>query len=403
MGAYEYSALDTRGKEKKGVMQGDTARQIRQLLREQGMTPMHVEAVSEDALETGIKRRRNALSAAERSLIIRQLAGLVGAALPLEEALATVAEQTEKTGSRRILVSLRSRVMEGRSLSMAMADFPRAFPELFRATIDAGEQSGRLEDVLLGLAEYAEKREDIGRGTMIALLYPAILAIVAIAVVTGLLTFVVPQVSSVFESFDAQLPLLTRILLAVSNILTQYGALILVAVGLLILGFVMAMRQPGFRRAWDQVMLRLPLIGRLMRTAETARLVRTLSILVKSSVPLLDALRISTRVVNNKILRSAVQETAVKVREGASLARAMTQTERFPPLITRLIAGGEKSGHLGDVLERAADIQEKELDTTTRVFSGILEPMLMLLVGVLVLVIVLAILLPIFQMNQLFA
>lgn len=400
MGAYEYRALDRRGKETRGVLQGDTARQVRQLLREQGLNPLRVDAVTEQGAGRAFLPGRG-LSTVELALIIRQLAGLIGAGLPLEEALATTADQSEKTGSRRILVGLRSRVMEGHALSAAMADFPRAFPPLIRATIAAGEQSGRLESVLVRLADYAEQREAFGRRTSLALLYPVLLTLVALAIVGGLLAYVVPQITGVFEGFGARLPALTRALLAISGFLQAYGWLLAIALLLTALGTWFALRVPAFRYERDRLLLRLPVVGRLYRSAETARFVRTLSILVGSAVPLLDALGIAGQVARNGVIRRAIEEAAGRVREGTSLNRALAATGRFPPLVVRLIAGGEKSGNLDEVLERAADIEERAVETAMAVFMTVLEPLLILVVGGMVLVIVLAILLPIFQLNQL--
>ena len=401
MGAYEYQALNRRGREQRGVLQGDTARQVRQLLREQGLSPLKVEPVTESAAGGRGWFTGGRLAPAERALIIRQLGSLGEAGLPLEEALGTVAEQSEKTAVRRILIGLRSRVMEGHSLSTSMAAFPRAFPELYRATIAAGEQSGRLDPVLERLADYAERREALGRTTWLALLYPAILTVVALAMVTGLMAYVVPRVAVVFESFDTELPLLTRSLMAVSDLLGRYGGWGLVALLALVVALLFALRSEPVRRAWHGLLLRTPVVGRLARAAETARFVRTLSILVGSAVPLLEALSIAGRVAGNLVVRDAVREVTVRVREGSSLHRAMAQSRQFPPLVVRLIAGGEKSGDLDDVLAKAAEIEEREVETASSVFTAVLEPLLILLVGALVLVIVLAILLPIFQMNQL--
>ena len=400
MGAYEFRALDDRGREQKGVLQGDTARQVRQVLRDRGLSPLQVEAVSGSGARAGLLGGRG-ISSAERALIIRQLAGLLGAGLPLEESLATVADQAEKASARKILVALRSRVMEGHSLSAAMGDFPRAFPDLYQATIAAGEQSGRLDAVLLRLADYAEQREAFGRKTALALLYPVLLTIVALAVVTGLLAYVVPQITGVFEGFGAELPLLTRALLAISGFLSRYAWLLALAIALVVAAGWLALRVPAIRFERDGMLLRLPVIGRLYRSAETARFVRTLSILVGSAVPLLDALTIASRVARNRVIQAAVEEAAGRVREGSSLNRALANTGRFPPLVVRLIAGGEKSGSLDEVLDRAADIEEREVETAMAVFMAVLEPALILVVGAIVLLIVLAILLPIFQLNQL--
>ncbi len=400
MGAYEYSALDERGHRKRGVLQGDTARQIRQLLRDRGLSPLAVEPVGESAGFAAFGFRRG-LSTAEAALILRQLASLTGAGIALEEALATVAEQAERTAAKRILVALRARVMEGHSLSHAMAEFPRAFPNLVRATVAAGEQSGHLDRVLERLADYSESREQLGRKVLLAVLYPAIVTAVAIATVVGLLAYVVPQVVSMFDSLDASLPPLTRVLIATSGFLQSWGRTLAVVVLLTPAAAWFALRAPAVRRRWHRAVLAMPVAGRTIRALNTARFTRTLSILTASAVPLLDALRIAAGVMGNVPMREAVLRAQARVREGTSLNQALAVTGLFPPMVTRLIASGEKSGELEDMLERAADQQDREVTNTIAVLMGILEPALILIVGALVLTIVLAILLPIFQMNQL--
>lgn len=398
MGAYEYQALDDRGHRRRGVLAGDTARQVRQQLRDKGLSPLSVDPVREG--RSGGWSGRS-LGTTEQALLLRQLASLLSAGLPLEEALGTVAEQSDKAQAQRIFVALRSRVMEGHSLSAAMAEFPRAFPPLVGATVAAGEQSGRLDQVLERLADYAESREALGRKVMLALLYPAIVALVAIATVLGLMAYVVPQVISVFASMDQALPALTRGLISTSAFLTEHGRWIALALLLVAVLFAVGLRSTALRRQWHALLLQMPIVGRLNRALNTARFTRTLSILTVSAVPLLEALTIAAGVLGNLAMRAAAETVARRVREGASLHRALAQTGRFPPLVVRLVASGEKSGQLEQMLERAAVNQDREVESTITVIMGILEPALILLVGGLVLTIVLAILLPIFQMNQL--
>ena len=399
MGAYEYSALDLKGHRKRGVIQGDTARQVRQQLREQGLSPLSVDPVTEKT-GAGLSRSRR-LSSTELAILLRQLSSLVAAGLPLEECLATVADQAERTQAKRILVALRSRVMEGHGLAPAMGEFPGAFPELVRATVAAGEQSGHLDQVMTRLADYAENREALGRKIMLAITYPAIVAVVAVGTVIGLLSFVVPQVVSVFESLDQTLPWLTRQLITLSEFLTSWGQWLALAVLAAVILIFVLLRLPGPRLAWHRSMLGLPLLGRLSRAVNAARFTRTLSILSASAVPLLDALKISAGVVGNLAMRRAVDRAASRVREGASLNLSLAQTGLFPPLVTRLIASGEKSGDLEGMLDRAADTQDRQVESSVNLLVGVLEPALILLVGGMVLTIVLAILMPIFQMNQL--
>ncbi|MEM7705580.1 MAG: type II secretion system inner membrane protein GspF [Pseudomonadota bacterium] len=397
MGAYEYSALDTQGHTKKGVLAGDTARQVRQQLREQGLSPLRVDPVTEASGGFGVRR----LSTSEQALLLRQLASLLGAGLPLEESLATVSQQSDRAGSKKIMTALRSRVMEGHALSSSMAEFPGAFPPLVRASIAAGEQSGQLDRVMNRLADYAESRDALGRKVLLAMLYPAIVAVVAVATMMGLLTYVVPQVVTVFNSMDQSLPWLTRALMALSGWLTQnIGWLLLALVAAAVL-VGLALRQPSLRQLWHRTLLRLPILGRLSRAANTARLCRTLSILTGSAVPLLDALKISADVLSNLTMAKATREVTRQVREGGSLSRSMQASAVFPPLVVRLIASGEKSGELDQMLERAAEHQDRQVESTVAVFTGVLEPVMILLIGGMVLTIVLAILLPIFQLNQL--
>lgn len=404
MAAFEYQALDAGGAERRGVLQGDTARQVRARLREQGLTPLSVEAVHE---RSGGRRSfggfRSRLGGTELALATRQLATLSEAGIPLEEALGTCAEQVERPAARRVIAALRARVMEGHSLSGAMADFPNSFPELYRATIGAGEQSGRLDGVLARLADYTEARQSLARRTALSLLYPAILTLASIGVVGVLLGYVVPQLVQVFESLDTTLPLPTRILLAVSGFVGAHGTLLLLGIGAAVAAFALALRRPGFRRRWHALLLKLPIVGRLVRGAQTARFARTLSILTASGVPVLESLRISAQVMSNLPMRDAVRTAADQVREGASLNRALADSRQFPPMTLQLIASGERSGRLEQMLERAAVNAEREVETLVAAFMGALEPLLILLVGMLVLFIVLAILLPIFQLNQLVA
>lgn len=404
MGAFEYQALDPRGKNRKGVMEGDTARQIRQILREQGLTPLQVEEVSqrESRQRSGFSFG-GGISATELALLTRQLATLVRAALPLEECLRTVARQTERARLKSMLLAVRSRVMEGHTLADGLGEFPHVFPELYRTTVSAGEQSGHLEVVLERLADYTEKRQQMRQKIMLALFYPSILTVVAVLVTLALLTYVVPEVVRVFDNLDQELPGLTVGLIAVSDFLRAYGLWLLVLLGLLLAGFKYMLRYPAFRMGWHRLLLRLPLIGRLNRGLNTARFARTFSILSASGVPVLDGMRISAEVVSNLPMREAVEQAAHRVREGSPIGRALEQSGHFPPMTIHLIASGESSGKLESMLERAADNQERELETIIAAVMGMFEPLLILVMGAVVLVIVLAILLPIFDLNQLVA
>jgi general secretion pathway protein F len=364
-------------------------------------------SVEETRGERGSRQRQHRglfkprISPTELALVTRQLATLVRSGLPLEEAVQAVARQSERPKSRSLLMSVRSRVMEGHSLAAALDDHPSVFPELYRATVAAGEQSGHLDVVLERLADYAEARQQMRQKLTLALLYPVILTGVAVVVVIGLLTYVVPQVVQVFDSLGQNLPLLTVILLDTSAVLRQHGLtlLILLALGLVIFSFLM--RRAGFRSRVHAMMLRLPLVGRLQKGVNTGRYTRTLSILLASSVPVLEALRIAGQVITNLPMRAAVERTAVKVREGADLHSSLSESGYFPPMTVSLIASGEASGHLEQMLDRAAIQQDRETETLVGTLMGLFEPILILTMGLVVLVIVLAILLPIFEMNQL--
>ena len=401
MGAFEYTALDANGREKSGVLEGDAARQIRQQLREQGLMPISVEEVQQREARSTKTLFKRKISTTDLSLITRQWATLVRSGMPVEEALRTVAQQSEKARLKSMVVAVRSRVMEGHSLAVALADFPHIFSELYRATIEAGEQSGHLEVVLERLADYTETRQQLSQKMSQALIYPVLLTLVAIAVVVGLLTYVVPKIVQVFESIGQELPTLTKALIATSAFLSSNGLYLLFALMVIVVSFSYMLRIENFRKAFHRFLLRLPLVGRIVRGVNAARFARTLSIVAASGVPILDGLRISSQVIANLPMREAVLTAASKVREGAAIATALDASKYFPPMTIHLIASGEASGNIENMLERAADSQEREMEALTAGLLGIFEPVLILAMGGVVLVIVLAILLPIFDMNQL--
>lgn len=405
MGAFEYVALDPSGRERKGVLEGDTARQVRQLLREQSLLPVSVQEVA----ATESRRRkvqftlRRGVSAADLALLTRQTATLVRSGLPLEEALLAVSEQTEKPRIRSIVMGVRAKVMEGHTLADGLSDFPSVFPELYRATVAAGEQSGRLDAVLERLADYTENREQLRSRTVNAMLYPVLLFVVCVSIVALLLTFVVPKIVRQFETSKAELPILTQGLIAMSDFLRDWGLLLLGAVIAAVVLFVRWLRDPGARRRFHAFLLRVPLLGKVVRGANTARFARTFATLTASSVPVLEALRIAGEVVTNLPMRDAVQEAAARVREGAPIGKSLGASRMFPPMMIHLIASGETSGDLETMLDRAAANQEREMDAILGAAVGLLGPLMILVMGGLVLLIVLAMLLPIFQLNQLIA
>ncbi len=402
MGAFEYTAVDASGKERRGVLEGDTARQVRQILREQQLLPLTVAEVAQrEATRQKSFTLRPTLSAGDLALVTRQLATLVQSSLPLEEALLAVSEQTESTRVKSILIGVRSKVMEGHTLADGFGDFPKAFPEIYRATVSAGEQSGHLDAVLERLADYTEGRQVLRQKIQHAMIYPVVLTVLALLIVSGMLVYVVPKVVGVFSNTGRELPGLTIFLIALSEFLRDYGLYLLIA--LIAAGFAArrALRQPGPRRWRDALLLRIPLVAKLVRGSNTARFTRTLSILTGSGVPVLESLRISAEVVTNVPMREAVQGASDRVREGAPIGKSLAIGGYFPPMCVHLISSGEASGELETMLSRAAINQEREMDGLIAALLGILEPALIVSMGVIVLVIVLAILLPIFELNQL--
>jgi general secretion pathway protein F len=405
LGAFEYIAVDATGRERKGVLEGDTARQVRQMLRDQSLLPVTVNEVAQTEnrrTKTQFTMRRGA-SAADLSLLTRQIATLVRSGLPLEEALLAVSEQTEKPRIRSIVMGVRAKVMEGHSLADGLGDFPAVFPELYVATVAAGEQSGHLDTVLERLADYTESREQLRSRTINAMLYPVLLFVVCVSIVALLLTFVVPKIVSQFENSKAALPILTKGLIVISDFLRDWGLLLLGAIILATVLFTRWLRDPGARRRFHAFLLRMPLFGKVVRGSNTARFARTFATLTSSAVPVLEAMRISGEVVTNLPMRDAVQDAAARVREGAPIGKSLGASRMFPPMMIHLIASGETSGDLETMLDRAATNQEREMDSILSRAVGLLGPLMILVMGGLVLLIVLAMLLPIFQLNQLIA
>jgi len=402
MGAFEYTAVDPAGKQSKGVLEGDTARQVRQLLRDRQLLPLSVSEVAQkESNRQQTFTLRRSLSASDLALITRQLATLVKSSMPLEEALKAVGEQSENPRVQSIVLGVRAKVMEGHSLADGLADFPKAFPELFRATVSAGEQSGHLDTVLERLADYTENRQELRQKINNAMIYPVVLTILAIGIVSLMLVYVVPKVVGVFSNTGQELPALTRYLIALSDFLRDYGLALVVGLSAAAWLFTRLLRNPDYRRRFDRFLLRLPIVGKLNRGFNTARFTRTLSILSGSGVPVLESLRISAQVITNLPMREAVEEAASRIREGAAIGKSLAVGGFFPPLCIHLISSGEASGELETMLERAASNQEREMDGLIAALLGILEPGLIIGMGVIVLLIVLAILLPIFELNQL--
>ena len=385
-----------------GVLEGDTARQVRQLLRERQLLPLTVtEAAVREATRQQSFTLRPTMSSNDLALVTRQLATLVQSSMPLEEALLAVSEQTESTRVKSVLIGVRSKVMEGHTLADGFADFPKAFPEIYRATVSAGEQSGHLDAVLERLADYTEGRQVLRQKIQHAMIYPIVLTVLALLIVSGMLVYVVPKVVGVFSNTGRELPGLTVFLIGLSTFLRNYGLVLLLAIIGAAFAARRALRQPGPRRWRDALLLRIPLVAKLVRGSNTAQFTRTFSILTGSGVPVLEALRISAEVVTNIPMREAVEDAAARVREGAPIGKSLAIGGYFPPLCVHLISSGEASGKLEAMLGRAAANQEREMDGLIAALLGILEPALIVTMGIIVLIIVLAILLPIFELNQL--
>jgi general secretion pathway protein F len=399
MDAFEYTSLDESGNNKSGIIQADTEKHVRQLLRDQKLIPIKIDRVDASIQSDSGKKHKTKLASGELPIFIRQLSTLLKAGLPLNEALSTIVEQTEHKNSKKIIVTLRSKLMEGHSLAYGMSLFPKAFDELITTSIEAGEQSGNLDEVLLRLAEYLEERQDMSKQSWTALLYPIILIVTSIAVVSGLMVYIVPKVIQVFENNNAQLPLITRILVSMSDWMSRYGLALLIVIMVAIVAFIFAMQNQVFKFKWHKFLLKLPLLGGFIRMAQSARFTRTLGILTKSTVPIVQALSLSSKVVNNLVIKDSVEKTAAQVREGSSLSQSLKSNGYFPPMTIRLINSGEQSGILSEMLERAAETQERDVNHKLTSIVGIMQPVAILIVGVMILLIVLAMLLPIFQMN----
>lgn len=404
MGAYQYVAIDPRGKERTGVLEGDTPRQVRGLLRERDLIPVEVTEVEGKRGSTPNRfSLARGLSALDLALMTRQLATLSRAGLPLEEALQAVSEQSEKARLKSILLGVRAKVLEGHTLAAGLEDFSSAFPIVYRATVAAGEQAGRLDTVLERLAEYTEARHTLRQKVSHAMIYPIVLTGLALAIITLMLVYVVPKVVGVFESTGQTLPLLTRGLIAVSSFLQSYWWLLIAGIVIGSIGIRWLFRQEAPQRALHRWLLQLPVIGRVTRGLNTARFTRTLSILSSSGVPVLEALNISASVITNLPMRDAVEEATVRVREGSAIGSSLSRSKLFPPMSVHLISSGEASGKLDSMLERTAGHQENEMDSLLSTMLSVLEPALIIFMGLIVLAIVMAILLPIFQLNQLIA
>jgi general secretion pathway protein F len=400
MPAFDYVVLDAAGKQRKGVIEGDSPRQVRQQLKEKGLIPLSVDMATQKNQEA--KRGlfgSVSMGAKDLALITRQIATLLQAGLPVEEALRGVARQCEKPRITSMILAVRSRVVEGHSLASALNEFPGAFPELYRATVNAGERSGHLGLVMEQLSDYTESRYYTQKKITGALIYPVVLVVFSILIVIGMLTFVVPKIVSLIEGSGGELPTLTRMMIASSEFLQSWwwalGLLVFLALWL----WRRAMLNERFRYQVHVRLLGLPMVGKMIRGFNAARVIGTLSILSRSGVPLVEALKIAGEVAGNLCIREAVEAGMIKLREGSSLFASLEPCGYFPPMMMQMIASGEASGELDDMLQRAARNQERELEDTINTIVSLFEPLMLVVMGGVIMVIVLSIMLPVINMN----
>lgn len=403
MAAYDYKALDSKGKTVKGSIEAETARLARTALREKGLVPVELEQTKEKekraAASGGIGFQRG-ISTAELSLLTRQLATLVQASMPLEECLKAVADQIEKPKLKSMLTGVRSRVIEGYTLSDSLADYPHVFDSLFCSMVSAGEKSGHLGPVLERLADYVENRQQIKSKLTQAMVYPAVLTVAAVSIVSFLLATVVPDIVGQFLSTGAELPEMTKVLLAASDFVTNWGWLVVTVIVATVVITKTMLRNEKHRLEWDRRMLSVPVVGRVARGLNTSRFARTLSICTSSAIPLLDGMKVAANVMTNSFFRNKVIEASDRVREGTSLRASLENSKLFPPMMLHMIASGERSGELESMLTRAADNQDRDFESQVNIALGIFSPLLVVVMAGVVLFIVVATLMPIIQLNN---
>lgn len=403
MAVFKFEALDASGKLNKGTVEGDSIRLARSRLRDMQLTPLKIDAiedsVAKEASMSWLSRRT--FSSSELSLVTRQISTLLTAGLTVDQALSAIVEQSENDYTKEVMQAVKSEVMSGSTLSGALAKYPHIFPDIYRAIVYAGEESGELAQVTLRLAEYTESRHVLKQKVVVAFIYPALVTIVALLVIGGLLVYVVPQIVSAFEQSKQTLPLLTRALIGLSDILSVTWPYLL---GLIVIAVVLvkkALKNPDIQFQWHQHLLNWPLVGPLVRGLNTARLASTLAILVGSGVPIISAMKAAAKIISNLPMRHAVEEAIDQVRDGTPLSKALKTRQLFPPILIHLISSAEATGQLDTMLESAATQQSREMENRISMLTALMEPVLILIMGLMVLAIVLAILLPIIEMNQL--
>ncbi len=402
MAAFQYNAINAKGEKQKGVIEAESAKHARQLLREKNLIPLEINSAQQKISASNLKKSsKQSMSSKELALMTRQFATLISAGLPIEEVLAAVAEQTEKSRTKGLILSVRSKVLEGHALASAMRDFPQAFSNLYCSTVSAGEKSGHLDLVLQRLADYTEQQFKMRQKILHALIYPTLMVLVSIGIVGFLLEYVVPKMIAVYSNINQTLPTMTRILIALSAGVQNYGIYLLLALIILMFLFRYSMKNNlYFREKMHRFYLKIPIIGNAIKVANTARFSRTFAILSSAGISVLEAMSIAAALITNIPIRTAVDEATKRVREGANINLALKQTTYFPPMSIHLIASGEASGQLENMLERAANNQEDDISHLIETSLALFEPAIILLMGAIVLFIVLAVLLPIFQLDQ---
>ena len=404
MPAFHYTAVDKEGNETKSSLEGDTDKHVRTILREKGLIPLLVKEIKADnSTKIKINFTQNSLSSIDLAHFTRQLATLIKSGIPIDEALFAINEQNKKQYIKNIILTIRSKIMEGYTLSDSFSDFPKSFPVIYTTTIAAGEKSGHLSLILDKLADFTESRKKLQQQIKNALIYPTALVITALLVIAFMLAYVVPKVVYIFENFNQQLPLLTRIMIASSDFLLNYWLYIIVFSVMLIFLSGYLLKNDDTKSNYHSILLKLPIFGRLIMNMNSARFMQTLSILAGSGVPILEALKISANVVTSLPMKQAVNETTIRVSEGESISKSLSQSHLFPPMMIYMIGSGENSGRLEEMLDRATVNQEQEVENTIATLLGIMQPLTVIIMAGIVLLIVLAILLPIFEINNLIA
>ncbi len=404
MPAFRYEAVDPQGSTKKGVITADSARAARSDLRDQKLVPVLVEQIATQNSDGSGRGRgffSEKLSNTELALFTRQLASLLEAGLPLEQAFSALLDQAERVYIRDLVASIRSEILAGSALSDALKQHQNDFADIYIALVASGEQIGQLSRVLSRLADYIERRNALVQKVKLAFTYPAIVTVVAFAIVIFLLTYVVPQIVSVFANTKQKLPMLTVIMLAISDFVRNYGWIVALLVAAIVFACRRALQNPQIKLRWHTWLLDAPMYGKFERSLNTARFSSTLSITTGSGVPILKALQTSKETLSNVAMREQVEDATNSVREGVSLARSLSAHKHFPPMLIHMIRAGEVTGELPAMLERAASAQEQDLERRALTMAGLLEPLLILAMGVVVLLIVLAVLMPIIEINQL--